>query len=119
MNREILGQKFLDTIERHIRKCRRNDTALRSTFLGGEKLFVENETAFQPFAEHHFIHRDIVQQPVVADVVEASFDVALHNPLRGWLFGQVDIALVYGVARASFLTETVRMVIRSSFCNGV
>ena len=67
----------MQTVKCHIRKRRRDNTALRSTFLGGEKLFIENKTAFQPLTEHHFIHRDIVQQPFVVDVVEASFDVAL------------------------------------------
>ena len=72
----------MQAVKRHVRKSRRYDTSLGSTLFGGKELFVEYKTAFKPFPEHHFIHRDIVEQPFMADVVEASFNVALQNPLR-------------------------------------
>ena len=53
--------KHLQAVECHIRECRRYDTALRRSFLGGEQLPVEYESTFQPFTEHDLIHRDIVE----------------------------------------------------------
>jgi site-specific DNA recombinase len=61
---------------------RSNDAALRRARLRGEQGSVFDITGFQPFLEHHLVREDMVEHPLMADVIEAAFDVALQHPLR-------------------------------------
>ena len=49
----------------------------------------------QPLAQDDLVHRDVVQQPVMADVVEAASDVAFENPLRAVAFGESAEAVFF------------------------
>ena len=68
----LLSEYPFQAIQRHIGKDGRTDTALRRTlFRRIEGRFV-HVSCFQPCAEDGFVHRDMGQQPVVADGVEGS-----------------------------------------------
>ena len=41
-----------------------------------------NLTGLQPFLEHQLVRRDVLEHPVVTDVVEAALNVAFENPRR-------------------------------------
>jgi site-specific DNA recombinase len=58
----------------------RHDAALRRARLRREPVATLNVTGLQPFLEHGPVHEDMLAHPIVADVVEAAFNVALQNP---------------------------------------
>lgn len=41
-----------------------------------------NGLGAQPFSQHRFVHGNAVEQPIMADVVEAACNVALQYPGR-------------------------------------
>ena len=53
--------------------------ALRCSFRGGEPGVLLQETRFQPFPEHLLVHGDVRQEPFMADLIKASFDVPFEN----------------------------------------
>ena len=71
---------LLHSVQRHICQNGGNDAALGRTFLGREQLIAEYKSRFQKLPEHRFVHRDMFNQPVVADMVKTAFDVTLHEP---------------------------------------
>ena len=77
---------------------------------------LEYETTFEPFAQHPFIHRDILDEPLMADMVETPLDVSFEHPLRGFFFRQVSETLFDGILSASFLPKTIRDYVSGGFC---
>jgi len=73
--RKAIGKQFFQSVQSHICKSWGDDAALRSSLLCRKKLLVENKSTFQPFTEQNFIHRDIVKQPFMTDMVETTFDI--------------------------------------------
>lgn len=50
----------------------RDNPALRRSCFGGEQHALVYESRMQPLAQNDLVHRDMLQQPVMADVVEGS-----------------------------------------------
>jgi hypothetical protein len=115
----LLAKYSLQTIQRHVGKDGRADTALRrSIFRRVEDGFV-HVSCFQPRVEDGFIHRDVAQQPGMADFVKAGFDVSLKYPLRSGAVREHRCALFHCVRAAPFLPKPVRVWVGECFCNGV
>ena len=100
------GQKFLHSVQCHICQNWRYDAALWSAFIRGEQFVLENESSLEKLLEHRFIHRDMLCQPVVADMVKAPFNVALQNPLRCAFLAQRSKDIFTGILRTTSLTGT-------------
>src|SRR3954454_11080899 len=58
----------------------RDDPALGGPFRGGEPGVLLQETRLQPFREHLPVHGDVGQEPFMADLIKASFDVPFEDP---------------------------------------
>ena len=78
---EPLSKESFETVESEISRDWGNDPALRSTRFGRVKGVVVDESSLQPFAEYALIRWDMSEHPLMADFIEAGFDVALKNPL--------------------------------------
>src|SRR6266481_6538296 len=81
-------------------------------------LFRFHITRFRPLLENDSVHRNMGQEPVVADLVEAASNVAFENPL--WVcLPQGEITLLHRIRTGSSLSETVGVPVSSSFHNRV
>ncbi len=74
---ETVREDFLHPVQRHVCEYRRNNAALGSTFISREQFISKNEIRFQELFEYRFVHGDMLNKPIMADVVEASLDVTL------------------------------------------
>ena len=80
-------------------------SALRRTiFRRVEDGFV-HVSCFQPCIEDDFIHRDMAQQPWVADFVKAGFDVPFEYPLWSGAIREHRCTLFHCVGATAFLPE--------------
>ena len=102
---EAAGQKFLHSVQCHICQDWRYDAALWGAFIRGEQFVLEDESSLEELLEHRFIHRDMLCQPVVADMVKAPFNVALQNPLWRAFLAQRSKDIFTGILRTTSLTE--------------
>ena len=115
----LLGKQLLQSVQSHIGKGWRDYATLRSTFFCWEQLFIEHKSTFEPFLQHNFIHRDIVQQPVMAYVVEAAFDVSFKNPFRRMpSLTKGGKTMLHCIFCTAFLSESIGMRIGGCFRNG-
>ena len=104
---EPFVQKPFQTVQRHVHKDGGNRAALRRTFLRREQTMGFHKSAFQPFSKNLSVHRNILQQPFVTDVVEAAFDITFQYPLRRFSFVQIGEALLYSVVCTPTDSESV------------
>ena len=77
------------------------------TLFRGEKFTIEYEPAFEPFSQYLLVRWDIIEKPLVADVVEAAFDVSLEYPFGRTRPREQDKSLLDGIMSASVLAKTV------------
>lgn len=61
------------------------------------------------------VHRNMLQQQLVADVVEAAFDVTFQRPLCRCPSTKADKQLLDGISRAPFWPEAIGVAI----CRGL
>jgi len=95
------------------RKC--TDTALwRSIVCRIEDGFV-HVACFQPCVEDGFVHRDMAQQPWVADFVKAGFDVSFQYPLRSRAIREHRRALLHCIRTTPFLPKPIRVWVGQCF----
>jgi hypothetical protein len=73
----VLGEQFFQTVQGHICQRWRDTPTLGSARFRWEQNSIFDVTGLQPFLENLFIREDVPDHPVVTDVVEAAFDVAL------------------------------------------
>jgi len=100
--------------------CQRgNDAPLRGAILGRVEDGLVHVSRLQPFTEDGLVHRDVGQQPFVADAVEAGFDVAFEYPLRAVASDQHVIALFHCVRARSFRSEPIRVRVGEVLRDGV
>jgi site-specific DNA recombinase len=98
---------------------RGNDAALGRAFIGRIEEGLVHVARFQPLLEDGCVHRDVGQQPVVADPVEAGLDVAFQHPARAVLSGQCIETLADRVRTRPLLAEPIRVRIGGRFRHGV
>lgn len=91
---------------------------LRGTSFGWKKLPIFHVSSLEPLPQNLAIRRYMTHEPVMADVVEAAFDVAFENPLRGRLLGQRREALFDGVRCGPFRSEPERASVRCGLGHG-
>ena len=115
----LLSQCPFQAIQRHIGKDGRKDTALRRTIFRRIEDRLVHVSCFQPGAEDGFIHRDMVQQPCVADLVKAGLHVSFKYPLRPGAVREYDGTLFHRVGTASFLPKPIRVRVGGRFCDGI
>ena len=80
---ETIREDFLHSVQRHVCENRGNDAALGSTLISGKQFPLKYKTCFQKLFQYRFVHWDVLNEPVMADMVKTPFDVALQHPLRG------------------------------------
>ena len=110
---ETVREDFLHSVQRHIGKNRGNDAALGSALVGGEQLTLEYKSCFQELLQYRFVHGDMLNEPVMANVVKTPFDVALQHPLRGEAAAECCENIFTGVLRTAPLAETEGLCVRS------
>lgn len=115
----LLTKYGLQSVQGHVGKDRRDDAALRRAIFCLIEDRLIHVPRFQPFLEDDFIHGDVGQQPVVADSVEAGFNVSFQYPRWAGASGQCVIALCHGIGAASFLAESIRIGVRVGFRDGI
>ncbi|MCY1368907.1 hypothetical protein D9M69_559190 [compost metagenome] len=114
----MLLELCFQAIERQIRQGGRYDSALRRAGIRGQQLTFVHDTGLQPLPEYTFVHRNVGDQPVVVDVVEAALYVRLQNPMSRGLLGQADEQLTHRIRCRAFNTEAVAIRIARRFRDG-
>ncbi|MNN45207.1 hypothetical protein D3C81_1595300 [compost metagenome] len=74
------NQFSLQPVQRPIRKGRADDAALWRSSCGCHQLLPVNYPGFQPFRQDRLVHEDIVDQPLMVDIVEKTFDIRIQHP---------------------------------------
>jgi hypothetical protein len=64
-------------------------------------------------------HRNMREEPVMADPVIARLDIAFEHPFRTSAVTQYCMALLYRVGGASLCSEPIGVRVRSLFSDGV
>ena len=114
---EGLVEEFFQSIQNQVRQRGRDDAALRRARLGGEQGSIFDVASTQPFLKHRRIRGDVLEHPVVTDVIEATLDVAFQHPLRRRALAQCFEALLNGVRGGAFRSEAVGVFVRRGFRN--
>jgi hypothetical protein len=68
--------------------------------------------------EYPFVHADMPEHPIVADVIETPLNVAFQHPFRRVPSHQRDKALLDGVGSGAFWPEAVGIGGRRGLGNG-
>ena len=77
------------------------------------------ETRFQPSPQHLPVHGDVRQEPFMADLIKASFDVPFENPLWTVPMTQQDMGLSQGIGTATFPPKAIGMAVGLRFRDGI
>ncbi|MNZ60747.1 hypothetical protein D3C78_788220 [compost metagenome] len=81
-------QLGFQAVQSDVRQTGGDDPTLWRPGFRGCELSPVNHPGPQPFPEHHLVHGDVFDEPVVVDVVEEPFDVPFHHPGRSDRRGQ-------------------------------
>ena len=74
---ESVRQYFLHTVQCHICQNRRYNATLWGSVLCREQFPLENKSHFEELLQNRFIHRNVLYQPFMTDVIKTAFNVAL------------------------------------------
>ena len=77
------------------------------------------ETRFQPFPQHLPVHGDVHQEPFMADLIKASFDVTLENPLWTVLMAQQEMSLCHRIRTAALSPKAIGVAVGLGFRDGI
>src|SRR5207253_2532802 len=102
-----LLQQALQSIQGPVRQRRGDDSPLRCTFRGGEPNVLLQEARLQPLPEQPSVQGDVLQQPGMADAIEARGDIPFQDPAGAARSAQQDVTLLQGVRTAAFSPEAV------------
>src|SRR5207245_3923579 len=92
--------------------------ALRGACVGRKQLLLFPITGFEPRTQHLLVHGDVLQQPLVADFIKASPDVALQNPLGADSSGQYVKTALQSIGTAAAFAKTIGVSIGQSLGYG-
>ena len=98
-------------------RTRRNDSPLRGSCLRCEQGSLIDIPGSKPLTQNRFIHGYVGEQPIVADIVKTASNVALKYPLRRTAFRQCIEAMCDCIGRGSLRPKSIRIWIRTRFCN--
>ena len=65
------------------------------------------------------VHGDVLQEPVMADAIKASFDVPFQNPFWTAPIAQDNMRLIQGIGTAAFQSKAIGMAVGLRFRNGI
>src|SRR2546430_8932012 len=71
---EGMVEEIFQSVQNQVRQRGRDDAALRRARFGGEQGSIFDVASAQPFLKHRRIRWDVLEHPVVTDVIEATFD---------------------------------------------
>src|SRR5450755_3403608 len=74
---------------------------------------------FQPLSKNDFIHWNVADKPLMADLIEAGANVAFQDPLCVPMSTQYDEALRDGISTRPLLTEPIGVRVSCGFRDGV
>lgn len=114
LRHRLLDARF-KAIERQIGEHWRDDASLGSAFLRGVERLAFQVSGLQPLLQYALVHRDVRQQPLVADAIETGFDVGIEDPLGCIALGQHHVALTVGITDRAPRAKPIRMGIRQRF----
>src|SRR5947209_17598677 len=77
------------------------------------------ETRVQPFPEYLSVHGDMRQEPFMADLIKASFDVPFENPWGTVPMAQHRMGLCHRIGTAAFSPKAIGMTISQTLRNGI
>lgn len=89
-----------------------------STCLRREQTTALDVSGLEPAFEDRLVHRNVLGEPIVADVVETPFDIGFKDPLRRAFPSQHRVALPDGVCHTSAGAEPVRVLIPGRLRDG-
>ena len=69
------------------------------------------ETRFQPFPQHVPVHGDVCQEPFMANLIKAGFDIPFQNPWGTVSMTQQDMSLFDRISTAAFPPKALGMTI--------
>src|SRR5215472_14654689 len=98
----MFAEQAFQSVQSRIRQRGTDDPALRCSFRGGEENVFLQEAGLQPLLEDDFVHRDVRQQPAMANSVKARLDIALEHPTSTVSATQNNEALLPCVGAAAF-----------------
>jgi hypothetical protein len=75
-------QELLQSVQGHIRQRRRDDAALWRACLRGEQGSIFNVAGFQPAPQNFRVRGNLIQHPLVTEIIEAAANIAFQNPRR-------------------------------------
>jgi hypothetical protein len=89
------------------------------TLRGGDEDVFFHEASLQPLLQNDPVHGCVGQQPVVADPIEAAFDIALQDPGGAVVVAQDLVTLIQGIGTTAFLAKAVGVGIGQRFLDRV
>ena len=95
-----------------------NNPSLRRARLGVEQTPIFDLPSFQPLSQHFFIHRDVLEHPLVTDVIETAANIAFPHPRRARLSTELNKALRNSISGASARPKAIGVSIRRGFRDG-
>jgi hypothetical protein len=77
------------------------------------------EPGLQPLREHFLVHGNIINQPVMADLIKAGFDIPLQDPARTGRTPEDLVAFIQGIGTAAFQSKAVGMAVGQGLRDGI
>jgi hypothetical protein len=116
--RTVLRSHALQSVTREVGQRRGDEPPLRRSHRGRIPLVRCHRARLQPWPEQGRLHRDIGQQPRMAELVNTRCDVAVSHPWRGCRVRQHTGAVPHGVRRRASGTTPLRVRIGPRFGDG-
>ena len=104
---EVRVQARFQSVQCHVRQGWRDDSALRRTCFGCRQLAFVDHSCLQPLVNDAPVHADVLQQPLVVDMVKTAFDVRLQHPWGRGLLGEAAEQLAHGIGRRAISPKAV------------
>ncbi len=115
--RRSLEGRF-QTVQHEVGQQGRDQASLRSACGGRKQLALFPVAGFEPFAQQLLIHRDVLQQPLVADFIETGPDVSFEYPSGGYLAGEHGVALGQGIGTTAAFAKTIGVSVGQNLGDG-
>ncbi len=101
-------REAMEAIEGKVRQHGRDGSALWRPFLGRIQNLLFHVSRLQPLPQDGPVHRDVSQQSVVADIVEAAPYIAFQHPRRRVATSKSHEGFSHRIRAAAFLAKSIR-----------
>ena len=92
---------FFQSIQYHICKSGRDDTTLWGSCLCRKKFVLVNNPSFKPLGDNLFVDQDVISDPVMTDIIEASRDVTFQYGCCAVVSWEMNVTSFNGVMTTS------------------